>query len=181
MKNRLTVQKIALIGLLAALSLGIYAVEALVPVSNIGGVKLGLANVVTLTAMTLVGRVEAGFVLGVRIVLAAAFYGTFISFAFSLCGGALAYVAMCVMVNRFDKKQLWVVSVFAALAHNAGQLCVAAAVSGTAAVFGLAPYLVISGIATGVLTGLTAQRLYFSPLKRAFRKKNAGSMKSESE
>ena len=153
MKNRLTVQKIALIGLLAALSLGIYAVEALVPVSSIGGVKLGLANVVTLTAMTLVGRVEAGFVLGVRIVLAAAFYGTFISFAFSLCGGVLAYAAMCV----------------------------AAAVSGTAAVFGLAPYLVISGIATGVLTGLTAQRLYFSPLKKAFRKKNAGSMKSESE
>ena len=165
MKKRLTVQKIALIGLLAALSLGIYAVEALVPVSNIGGVKLGLANVVTLTAMVLVGRVEAGFVLGVRIVLATTFYGTFISFAFSLCGGALAYVVMCVTVNRFDKKQIWVVSVFGALAHNAGQLCVVAVVL-TTQIGAFIPYLVISGIGSGAVTGLVAQRLWFSPLRR---------------
>lgn len=166
MKKRLTVQKISLIGLLAALSLGIYALEAMIPVSNIAGIKLGLANVVTLTAMVLLGRAEAGFVLGIRILLATAFYGTFISFAFSLCGGALAYAVMCLTVNRLDKKQLWVISVLAALAHNAGQLCVAALVSGTFAMFTLTPYLVISAVGTGVLTGLTAQRLYFSPLRR---------------
>ena len=165
-KDRISVQKIALIGVMAALSLGIYAIEAQVPSPNIAGIKLGLANVVTLCAMLFAGRIAAGFVLGIRIVLAAAFCGTFISFMFSLCGGFAAYAVMCLTVNRLDKKQLWVISVLAALAHNAGQLCVAALVSGTSAMFTLTPYLVISAVGTGVLTGLTAQRLYFSPLRR---------------
>ena len=134
MRKGLTVQKIALIGVLTALSLGIYALEAMIPVSNIGGIKLGLANVVTLCAMIFAGRVSAGLVLGLRIVLASAFYGTFISFMFSLVGGLLAYIVMCILLGVFDRKQLWVVSVFGAIAHNAGQLCVAAVVSGTGAV-----------------------------------------------
>lgn len=166
MRKSITVQKIALIGIMTALSLGIYALEAMIPVSNIGGIKLGLANVVTLCTMVFAGRGSAGFVLGLRILLASAFYGTFISFMFSLVGGALAYIVMCVLLGVFDRKQLWVVSVFGAIAHNAGQLCVAAVVSGTGAVVSLAPYLLISAILTGALTGLTAQRLWFSPLKK---------------
>lgn len=166
MKKGITVQKITLIGIMTALSLGIFAIEAQFPVSSIGGIKLGLANVVTLCAMTLIGRGSAGLVLALRIVLATAFYGTFVSFMFSACGGALAYLVMCLLLGMFDKKQLWVVSVFGALAHNAGQLCVAAVISGTGAVLSLAPYLVVSGIITGALTGVTAQRLWFSPLRR---------------
>ena len=166
MRKSITVQKIALIGVLTALSLGIYALEAMIPVSNIGGIKLGLANVVTLCAMIFAGRGSAGLVLGLRILLASAFYGTFISFMFSLCGGALAYLVMCLLVGVFDRRQLWVVSVFGAIAHNAGQLCVAAVVTGTPMVVSLAPYLLISAILTGTLTGLTAQRLWFSPLRR---------------
>ena len=173
MKKKLTVQKITLIGILAALSLGIYALEAQIPTSSVAGIKLGLANVVTLCAMTFGGRVAAGCVLGIRIVLATAFYGTFVSFMFSLCGGAAAYLAMCLLVGVFDKKQLWVVSVFGALAHNAGQLCVAAVLLSSAVVT-LIPYLAISSVVTGVLTGLTAQRLWFSPLRRfsSVREKN---------
>ena len=166
MRKSITVQKIALIGVSTALSLGIYALEAMIPVSNIGGIKLGIANVVTLCAMIFAGRVSAGLVLGLRIVLASAFYGTFISFMFSLVGGLLAYAVMCLLVGVFRRQELWVVSVFGAIAHNAGQLCVAAVVSGTAAVVSLTPYLLISAILTGTLTGLTAQRLWFSPLRK---------------
>ena len=164
-KGRISVQKIALIGVLAALSLGIYAIEAQVPMPNYAGVKLGLANVVTLCAMLFAGRAAAGAVLGIRIVLAAAFYGTFISFMFSLCGGFAAYLVMCLLVERFDKRQIWVVSVFGALGHNAGQLCVVAVVL-TAQIGAFVPYLVISGIASGAITGLVAQRLWFSPLRK---------------
>ncbi len=146
-KDRISVQKITLIGVMAALSLGIYAIEAQVPSPNIAGIKLGLANVVTLCAMLFAGRIAAGFVLGIRIVLAAAFCGTFISFMFSLCGGFAAYAVMCLLVN------------------NAGQLCVVAVVL-TTQIGAFIPYLVISGIGSGALTGLVAQRLWFSPLRR---------------
>lgn len=166
MGKRISVQKITLVGVFAALSLGIYAVEAQFPVSSIGGIKLGLANVVTLCAMIFIGRAAACCVLGIRILLASAFYGTFVSFMFSLVGGALACAVMCLLVNRFDRKQIWVVSVFGALGHNAGQLCVAVVLSGTGAVVSLAPYLAISAVGTGLLTGVVVQRLWFSPLRK---------------
>ena len=97
---KISVQKIALIGIFTALSLIIFMVEAQFPVMPIGGMKLGLANIVTMTAMLFIGRKEAGLVLLLRIILAAGLYGTVVSFAFSLTGGILAYLAMCIAVSR---------------------------------------------------------------------------------
>ena len=92
---KISVQKITLIGIFTAFSLIIFMVEAQFPVMPIGGMKLGLANIVTMAAMLFVGRKEAGLSLLLRIVLAAGLYGTVVSFAFSLTGGILAYFAMC--------------------------------------------------------------------------------------
>lgn len=163
---KISVQKITLIGIFTALSLIIFMVEAQFPVMPIGGMKLGLANIVTMTAMLFIGRKEAGLVLLLRIILAAGLYGTVVSFAFSLTGGFLAYLAMCIAVSRVGENQLWVTSVFGGFFHNIGQLCAAAVISGTWAVFSLLPYLIISGILTGTLNGLILQRLWKSPLRK---------------
>ena len=163
---KISVQKIALIGIFTALSLIIFMVEAQFPVMPIGGMKLGLANIVTMTAMLFIGRKEAGLVLLLRIILAAGLYGTVVSFAFSLTGGILVYLAMCIAVSRVGENQLWVTSVFGGFFHNIGQLCAAAVISGTWAVFSLLPYLIISGILTGTLNGLILQRLWKSPLRK---------------
>ena len=120
---KISVQKITLIGIFTALSLIIFMVEAQFPVMPIGGMKLGLANIVTMTAMLFIGRKEAGLVLLLRIILAAGLYGTVVSFAFSLTGGILAYLAMCIAVSRVGENQLWVTSVFGGFFHNIGQLC----------------------------------------------------------
>lgn len=163
---KISVQKITLIGIFTALSLIIFMVEAQFPVMPIGGMKLGLANIVTMAAMLFIGRKEAGLVLLLRIVLAAGLYGTVVSFAFSLTGGILAYLTMCIAVSRVGENQLWVTSVFGGFFHNIGQLCAAAVISGTWAVFSLLPYLIISGILTGTLNGLILQRLWKSPLRK---------------
>ena len=65
---KISVQKITLIGIFTALSLIIFMVEAQFPVMPIGGMKLGLANIVTMAAMLFIGRKEAGLVLLLRIV-----------------------------------------------------------------------------------------------------------------
>lgn len=163
---KISAKKIALIGVFTALSLIIFIVEAQFPTSGIGGIKLGLANVATMVAMLFIGRREAGIVLYLRIILAAAFYGTFVSFLFSLVGGTFAYLVMCLLMCRFDKKQIWVVSAFGGVFHNVGQLIAAGFISGTSMVITLFPYLLISGIVTGVLTGLITQRLWFSSLRK---------------
>lgn len=154
-------KRLSLMAMLTAVSLIIFVVEAQIPpVVPIPGVKLGLANIITLTAMVILGRREAGLILVCRIVLGSAFAGGFSGFLFSIAGGALAYAVMCLLFNAFRGKLIWVLSVFGAIGHNVGQLAVALVVTKTpqiALYYG--PALLAAGIITGVFTGFGAMFL----------------------
>lgn len=153
-------KKLALMAMLTAASLIVFAIEAQIPAPvPVPGVKLGLANVITLVAMLLLGRREAGLILFVRIAMGSVFAGGVSGFIFSICGGVLAYAVMCLTVRAFPLKMLWVVSALGAVAHNIGQLIAAVAITKTAALLVYAPVLLASGIVTGVFTGLAAMYL----------------------
>ncbi len=153
-------KKLSLMAMLTAASLIVFVIEAQIPAPvPVPGVKLGLANVITLIAMLLLGRREAGLILAVRIVMGSVFAGGVSAFLFSISGGVLAYAVMCITVTRFPRKMLWVVSALAAVAHNLGQLLAAIAVTKTAALMVYAPVLLTSGIITGAFTGLVAMYL----------------------
>ena len=82
-------KKLALLAALTAVALTIFVAEAQIPpVVPVPGVKLGLANIVTLVTMALLGRREAGAVLVVRLILGSAFAGGFSGLMFSAAGGA---------------------------------------------------------------------------------------------
>ncbi len=161
-------KKLALMAMLTAASLIVFVIEAQIPAPvPVPGVKLGLANVITLVAMLLLGRREAGLILLVRIAMGSVFAGGVSGFIFSICGGVLAYAAMCLTVKAFPLKMLWVVSALGAVAHNIGQLIAAVAITKTAALLVYAPALLASGIVTGVFTGLAAMYLLRRLDKRA--------------
>ncbi len=153
-------RKLALMALLTAIALTIFVIEnqipALVPVP---GVKLGLANIITLITMKLLGKKEAAAVLFVRILMGSMFAGSPSTLLFSGAGGALAYAVMCLGAGYFGDSQLWILSALAGIAHNAGQLAACALVVKTPGVFAYAPILAASGIVTGVFTGIAAQNL----------------------
>lgn len=150
-------KRIALMSALAAIALTVFIVEGQIPpMVPIPGVKLGLSNTITLVTMVLLGRREAGAVFSVRLILGAMFTGSVSSLLFSAAGGLLAYLIMCATVGLLPEKLLWVISVFSALAHNAGQLTAAVWVSGTTSLLVYAPVLIASGIISGVFTGLVA-------------------------
>lgn len=147
--------------LLTAVALIIFAVEAQIPVPvPIPGVKLGLANVVTLFAIYTVGRKKAAAVLLLRIVLGSLICGQVASMAFSLSGGVVCFIVMSLLKPIMTDRQMWVLSVFGAIGHNIGQIVIAAVVAGTASIVLYLPVLLISGIITGLFTGLCAQYLY---------------------
>lgn len=153
-------KKLALMAMLTAASLIVFVIEAQIPAPvPVPGVKLGLANVITLVAMLLMGRREAGLILLVRIAMGSVFAGGVSGFIFSICGGVLAYAVMCLTVRAFPLKMLWVVSALGAVAHNIGQLIAAVTITKTAALLVYAPVLLASGIVTGVFTGLAATYL----------------------
>ena len=125
----------------------------------IPGVKLGLSNIITLVAMLLLGRKEAGAILLVRVLMGAMFAGSPSTLLFSAAGGLFAYLVMCLTTGVFSDKQLWIVSALAGVAHNAGQLLACALVVKTPGVLAYAPILAASGVITGVFTGFAAMYL----------------------
>jgi heptaprenyl diphosphate synthase len=155
------IKELSKIALLTAVALIIFVVEAQIPVPvPVPGVKLGLSNVVTLFAIFTIGRKKAVIVLLLRIVLGSLITGQVAAMLFSLAGGLVCYLFMCVVYQFVSERQLWVVSVFGAIGHNLGQIVVAAFVVGTASVIYYLPVLIASGILTGLFTGLCAQFLY---------------------
>ena len=141
-------KRLAILAMFTAIALTIFVAEAQIPpVVPIPGVKLGLANIVTLIAMALLGRRQAGEILLVRIVLGSVFTGGVSAMLFSIAGGVFAYLVMCLTIRRFPERLLWVVSVLAAFGHNAGQLLVAVWVTGTPSILVYAPALVAASAA----------------------------------
>lgn len=154
-------KKLVFMALLTAISLVIWVLEAQIPpVVPVPGVKLGLASVVTLTAMVLLGRKEALAILLVRVFLSCLFAGSFSAILFSLSGGILSWGIMALTVKLFEENLLWVVSILGAIGHNMGQILAAVAVTKTPGLlWGYGPALLIAAVLTGAFTGVAAMCL----------------------
>lgn len=153
-------RKLALMAMLTAVSLIVFVIEAQIPpVVPIPGVKLGIANIITLVAMLILGRKEAGVILLLRIAMGSMYSGGVSGFLFSIAGGLMAYAVMCLTLKLFPENLLWVVSIFGAIAHNVGQLIVAVAVTNTPKLLYYLFVLLISAVITGAFTGFAAMYL----------------------
>lgn len=146
--------------LLTAIALTIFMAEAQLPAPvPIPGVKLGLANIVTVYAMYVLGPGDTLMILFARIFLGAVFSGQMMTLLYSLGGGALCYLALLALRWVLSRDYLWLCSPIAAIFHNLGQLLVAAGVMKSAAVLAYLPYLVLAGACAGLFTGICAQLL----------------------
>ena len=155
-------KKITVSAVLTAVALIIFVLEALIPPisSAVPGIKLGLANIVTLFTLYALGPWYALAALLGRIILGGIFTGQMMTILYSLGGGLLSY-AVCALVYRFfPEKQMWALSIISAVLHNAGQILVAMLITSTAQIYMYFPVLAISGIITGTFTGLSSQFLY---------------------
>lgn len=153
-------RKIALLGLLTAIALTIFLLEAQIPpLVPVPGVKIGLANIVTVFAVFALGAGEGAAMLACRIFLGAVFAGNFSSILYSGAGGTLAILATIGLKRVLKPNQLWVAGIFGAISHSVGQMITAVIVTGTPGVLLYLPVLVIISIFTGLFTGLCAQFL----------------------
>ncbi|MCI9484759.1 MAG: Gx transporter family protein [Clostridiaceae bacterium] len=154
-------KRVAVCGLLTALALVLSLVERLFPLSAavpVPGIKLGLANVVTLFALTRLGKRDAFAVLLVRVVLASVFMGSVTSFLFALFGGVLALAVMALLLP-FEGRWFSIpgISAAGAAAHNIGQIGAAMLVLRSVYVAAYLPLLLVSALVMGLVTGLTCR------------------------
>ena len=156
---RWTTKNIALCAVLAALALGLSTLEGLFPVSlliPLPGVKLGLANIVTVFALYRLGAGAALAILVTRCLLGGLFAGNLSAMLFSVLGGVTAMLVM-ILLQRLPRLSVYGVSLGGAAAHNVGQMAAAVLISRTSAILYYLPVLLVSGIVTGIFTGLCAQ------------------------
>lgn len=146
---------IALCGVLTALALALSYMERFIPLQlliPLPGVKLGLANIVTLIALYLLGTKEAFFILIPRCVLGAVFGGGITGLMFSLTGGVLAMVTMA-LTKKLPAFSVYGVSILGAAAHNVGQIGAAMVLMDSVYIGAYLPYLLIVALFTGFATG----------------------------
>ena len=153
-------KKLTQMAMLTAIALTIFMVEAQIPaLVPVPGVKLGLSNIVTVFAVFVMGPKEAALILFVRIFLGAVFAGNFSTIFYSAAGGALAIAVTIALRKVLTKQQLWVAGVLGAVAHSAGQMAMAIAITRTPGLIAYLPMMILCSIVTGLFTGLCAQFL----------------------
>lgn len=152
--------------ILTALALGLGYLENLFPLSlaiPLPGVKLGLANIVTLFALYVLGPVQAVMILSARCLLGSVFAGNLNALIFSAFGG-FAAMGMMILLSHVPGLSLYGVSTGGAAAHNTGQVAAAVLTLGNAGPLWYLPVLLGVSLFTGALTALIASGVFRSLL-----------------
>lgn len=146
-------KKIALLGLLTALSVIMFMVENLFPPLIIPGAKLGLGNIFVMLALIYLGYGSA-VILVVCKCLISAIFGGFSSILYSLPSG-LVSLTVCYFLLRFVKGiSIVSISSVSSVIHNLVQNVVFSIIIKSSKVLLYAPYLAFLGIVCGIITGL---------------------------
>ena len=153
---KLTTRQLTLCAVLTAMALALSYLESAFPLAltvPIPGMKLGLANIVTLFALYALGPAQAALILLARCLLGAVFAGNMSALIFSVMGGAAA-MAVMILLSRTGRLSVYGVSVGGAAAHNCGQVAAAVLTLGNTAPLYYLPVLLGVSLFTGALTGL---------------------------
>lgn len=149
----------AYFGVFTALALIFSYIESLIPINfGIPGVKLGLANLLIVIFLYKRSAPEALILSIVRIVLAGFLFGNLFSIIYSLAGGIVSLFMMTLM-KKSERFSIMGVSIVGGVSHNIGQLLVAMVVVETYSIGYYFPVLLISGVITGLLIGITANEV----------------------
>jgi len=148
-----------LIALFAALALIVNLAESAFPLP-FPGMRLGLANVFSFTALLMIGPYAAVFVSILRVALAFLIAGNPFALACS-AGGLLCSLPLVIALYRRFRRLFSVeaISVASAVAFNVGQMTVVVMITGEWSLFGYLPVLTAAAFVTGLAVGFVSRSL----------------------
>ncbi len=152
-------RQIAQAGLLIALAMVLSYIESLIPAFvAIPGIKVGLANIVVVFALYRMDFKSALLISLIRVLLSSLLFGTVMTLAYSAAGASLSLAGMA-LLKRTGLFGTTAVSVTGAVLHNLGQIAVACLILETDSLLYYLPFLVLSGVVTGLVIGLVSSTL----------------------
>ena len=151
-------QRYVFLSLLTAAALILSIIESMIPLPFIApGAKLGLSNVVILTAVVLFGFRDSLLVVILRSILLMLIATNPITFIYSISSGIVSTIVMYLGCRYLSSKfSLIGISVLGAMAHNATQVTVAAILFTTTKLYYYLPILSLVSIFTGCFVGYTS-------------------------
>lgn len=154
----MNIRKLTVLALLTGLSLILFLVELRIPdLTPVPGVKLGLANIITVYAVFRFKPQETAMLVTARVLLGALCSANPAALLYSASGAVLCLAGMLAVRGFVPRRWIWAASMLGAVFHNCGQMIAAMLVMRTAAVLGYLPVLLFSGCIAGLFTGLCAQ------------------------
>jgi heptaprenyl diphosphate synthase len=153
--------QLALNALLIGLAMILSYVERFIPlqlVIPLPGVKLGLANTVTLVALYLINKKQCITILVIRCILGSIFGGGITGLMFSLTGGLFAITIM-IIAQKMKCFSIYGVSVLGASFHHIGQIIVSMILMNSIYIGSYLPYLLLVGIFTGLLIATISSKI----------------------
>lgn len=156
MDRRDRTSKLTIAALMAALALIFSYIEVLIPFNfGIPGIKLGIANLVIIVALYYLGTRYALLINIIRILIGGLLFSGVFGMLYSMAGALLSMLVM-VLVKKCGLFSVTGVSMAGGVAHNLGQLLVAAFLVSNLKIFVYFPVLVISGVVSGAVIGILA-------------------------
>lgn len=153
-KQKKPAYNVALAAMMSALALIFSYIEAIIPINfGIPGIKLGIANLVILTSLYVLGTGYTFTINILRIFVAGLLFNGLFGAVYSLAGGLLS-LAVMVLLKKTGLFSTIGISMAGGVAHNLGQLLVAALIVSNMKLFFYFPVLLFSGIISGILIGI---------------------------
>ena len=142
-------KKIANMAMLVAVAMIFSYVESLIPINfGVPGMKLGIANLVTVTGIYFLTLPEVLLVVVMRVLLIGFMFGN----------GMLSVLVMTLLKKAKGFSEVGV-SVAGGISHNIGQLIVASIVVENMKLVYYLPVLLTAGTITGFLIGILSKKL----------------------
>ena len=162
-------EKLTKMAMLVALAMIFSYVESLIPINfGIPGMKLGVANLVTVAGLYFLELPEVFLVVVMRILLTGFLFGNGMSIIYSLAGGILSLLMM-VVIKRINGFSVIGVSIIGGVSHNIGQIIVASIVVENLKLVYYLPVLLIAGAVTGFIMGILSKKILPTIQKEAGR------------
>lgn len=155
-------KKFTRLSMLLALSVALNIIETSLPLLNgyIPGLKLGLANIVTLFILYQFSLKDALYIGILRVflvgILRTGIFST--TFFFSLTGVLLSILFMY-LAKRFLNLSIIGVSIIGSIAHSTGQVLASIFILQMSSMIYYLPWLLLFSIPTGILVGILCKQL----------------------
>ncbi len=154
-------RKMILLSLFVTFGIGLHIVENTIPVPfPIPGAKLGLANIISLLTLVIYGLKEGLIVSVLRCIISSLLTGSLPNLLYSLSGAILSIIVMGFVYNYFKNTfSLMGISILGGITHNFAQITVASLILSTFGLYVYLPFLMITGLLTGLFIGILANFL----------------------